>query len=114
MFGDTPKDKHRSGMDSPSQEELLRILDAHGQQFMQRFSVLGKRESSGDLNDRPTKISRTLLSDKCNSAHSFDEWGGISNTRDESDSDDSGEGLLCSPPWLMYFDTLALRLRTGR
>jgi hypothetical protein len=86
-------------MDGLSKDELLRILDAHGQQFLQRFSVLGKRESVDDLSDRPTKVSRAELSDGSEPACSdSDEWDGISNVRNANDSDDAEEG-----PYVVIF-----------
>lgn len=81
-------------MADDDRDELLRILEAQGQQFMQSFSL-----PSSSTTSKPT--TSTTLTQTDNDADSEEEevWGGIEGSSDESEGDDeedSGSGKLSS------------------
>jgi hypothetical protein len=71
--------------DKPPREHLLRLLDAHGQQFLSNFINLEKPNSTDDVEDRPSKLRRI------GSNHSEEEWLGIDRALELSDNDMGSE-----------------------
>ena len=73
-------------------EDLLKILEAHGQQFLQSFEG---HISTGKRKEGPsTAIDRNLKKKKPNETHYEEEWAGITGLGSGSseDEEDGGEG----------------------
>ena len=72
-------------------EDLLRLLQAHGQNFLSSFGVLP--QSSSEPMRKKRKIEPTDASDS-ESQHpqkSENEWTGFSSQEESSEDDDNGE-----------------------
>lgn len=84
-------------MDEP---DLLRVLDAYGQEFLNRFSPV-KRKSSESSADRPSKSKRALQDNESDQDEDeFEEWHGIENINEETSGEeklDSGGGTDIIP-----------------
>ena len=75
-----------------SSEDLLKILEAHGQQFLQSFD---SRVTMGKRKEGPTAAShRSTKKKKHDESQSEEEWTGITGLRSSSseDEEDGSEG----------------------
>lgn len=75
---------------SDDQEELLKILEAQGQQFLQSFSL---PQALGSGKTRASTSKNELVESDGDSDSEEEEWGGVglSSGSDDGSSDD-GEG----------------------
>lgn len=83
-------------MTSTDEEELLKILEAHGQQFMESFSSEGskKRKIQRDPSPPRKKVQHNPLTDDDDEDEDEEEWLGISGGfDDDSQSGSEDEGM---------------------
>lgn len=90
--------------DHDDRDELLKILESHGQQFLDSFATSStKKRKQEDLPTRPGKTKSQKLENRDDS--DFEAWDGFV-AEDESDSPDSEQeesGL--SPKQLLFLRT---------
>ena len=81
-----------------STEDLLKILEAHGQQFMQSFdtptTITGKRKDSSERLIGPSRKKKRMELEEKEEEENEEEWGGIrhsSVSEGEENTDSTSE-----------------------
>ena len=81
-----------------STEDLLKILEAHGQQFMQSFdtpiTITGKRKDSSERLIGPSRKKKRMELEEKEEEDNEEEWGGIrhsSVSEGEENTDSASE-----------------------
>jgi len=75
---------------------LLKILEGHGQSFLDSFSMSEEKKIKGTSDDSPTPTKKRKVEEPSSDEH--EEWFGIDTLRfedhavDEEDSNQSGSG----------------------
>jgi hypothetical protein len=96
---------------TPDRESLLRLLHAHGQQFLEGFQREGKRKCTEDSSERQSKRSKAdlggesrtdLYSDSNSDSDHFEEWGGIQDPDAEDSKSECDEGVFTLAPLLWF------------
>jgi hypothetical protein len=86
-----------TNMDGHADADLLRILDARGQQFLGRFSTLEKPDHSIDRTVRLATSGTLESDDNGNTSSDPEEWYGIDKPHDADAGSENDECMLTAP-----------------
>ncbi len=84
-------------MSDNEKERLLRLLEAHGQQFLGSFgstAVKGKRKEVSESASSRDNKKRRLSENKAQESEPEEEWNGFSDEESSSEAEDDSKGTL--------------------